>query len=118
MLTQFGRQIGFAIVEQRSDVILQSAFAAALVIEEERLAVAQHDVARLEIAVEKIVVAGGKQKPGQAPEILLEGLFIERHAGKAEEIILEIVEVPGDGLAIEARTRVTDFVVQIAGGLD
>ena len=66
LLAQRGRQIGLAVVEQRGDVVLQRAFAAALVVEKPRLAVAQHDVARLKIAIEKIIAIGGEQELGQA----------------------------------------------------
>ncbi len=45
LLAQLRRQIGLAIVQKRGDVVLQRAFAAALVIQEKWLAVAQHDVA-------------------------------------------------------------------------
>ena len=56
-LAQLRRQIGLAIVEQRSDVVLQRAFAAALVVEKIRLPAAQHHIARLKIPIEKIIVA-------------------------------------------------------------
>ena len=58
LLAQRRRQIGLAVVEERGDVVLQRAFAAALVVEKKRLAIAQHDVARLKIAIEKIIVVG------------------------------------------------------------
>ena len=48
LLAQRRRQIGLAVVEQRRDVVLQRAFAPALVVEEPRLAVAQHHVAAIE----------------------------------------------------------------------
>ena len=57
LLAQFRRQIGFGVVQERSDVVLQRAFAAALVVEEKWLAVAPHDVARLEIAIQKVIVS-------------------------------------------------------------
>jgi hypothetical protein len=41
LLAQFRRQIGFAVVEKRGDVVLQRAFAAALVVDEVGLAAAQ-----------------------------------------------------------------------------
>ena len=118
LLAQRGRQIGLAVVEQRGDVVLQRAFAAALVVEEERLAIAQHDVARLEIAIEKVVVRRGEQEFGEAGEVVFEGLLVEGNAGEAQEIVLEVVQVPGDGLAIEAGARIADFVVQVAAGFD
>ena len=117
-LAQLRRQIGLAIEQERRDVVLQRAFAAALVVQKKRLTVAQHDIARLEIPIEKIIVAGGEQKLRQAGEIMLQRLFIEGHAGEPQKIILEIVQIPGDGLAIEAGARIAYFVIQIAASLD
>src|SRR5437764_5840704 len=45
-------------------------------------------------------------------------MLVKRNARKAQKIVLEVVQVPGDGLAIEARGGITDAVVQIAGGFD
>src|SRR2546426_8778346 len=50
-LPQFRRQIGLRIVQQRRDVILQRAFAPALVIDKQRLLVPEHNVARLEVSI-------------------------------------------------------------------
>ena len=60
MLTQFRRQIGFGIVQQRSDVVLQGAFAAALVVHEKWTSVTQQNVARLKIPIQKIIAAGAE----------------------------------------------------------
>jgi hypothetical protein len=59
-----------------------------------------------------------EQKFGQAREIDFERLLVEGYAGKAEKVVLEIVQVPGDGLAVEAGTRIANFVIQIASRLD
>ena len=85
LLAQCGRQVGLGVVEKRSDVVLQRAFAAALIIEEKRLAVAQHDVARLKIAIEKVVAVGGEQEFRQAAEIVFERLLVERNARQPAE---------------------------------
>src|SRR5262245_45567408 len=78
------------------------------------MAIAQHDIARLKIAMEKIFAAGAEQEIGATIEITFECVFIEGNAGKAKKIILEIVQSPGDGLAIEAGDGITDAVVQIS----
>lgn len=96
---------------------MQGAFAAALVVDEIGLAVAEHDVARLEVAIEKIIARGAEEKIGEAIEIALERMFVKGNAGEAEKIIFKIVEIPGDGLAIEAGDRIADGVVEIAAGL-
>ncbi len=92
--------------------------AAALVIDEVGIAVAKHDVAGLEVAIEKVIAGGAEKEFGEAAEIVFEGVFVEGDAGEAEEIVFEIVQVPGDRLAIEAGYGIADGVVQVAGGFD
>lgn len=118
LLAKFRREIGFGVVEERANVILQGAFAAALIVDEERIAVAKEDVARLEIAIEEIIARGAEKEIGETGEVFFKGMFVERDAGKAEKIIFEIVEIPGDGLAIETGDGIADFVVEVAGGFD
>src|SRR5436189_214590 len=55
---------------------------------------------------------------GDAIEIVFERLFVEGDAGEAEEIIFEIVEIPDDGLTIEATAGIADGIVEIAAGFD
>jgi hypothetical protein len=81
LLTKLGREIGLGVVEERGDVVLESALAAALIVNEEGLAVTEHDVAGLKIAVEKIIARGAEKKIGEAREIVFEGLLVERDAG-------------------------------------
>jgi hypothetical protein len=118
LLAKFGRKIGFGVVEERGDVVLQSTFAAALVVDEIGLAVAEHDVARLEVAVEKIIARGAEKKIGETIEIVFERMVVEGDTSEAEKIVFEIVEVPGDGLAIETGDGIADTVIEIAAGFD
>src|SRR6202163_1063369 len=122
LLPQFGRQVRLGIVQKRSNIVLQRAFAAALIVQEKGLVFvqtfAQHDVAGLEIAIEKIIAAGAQQQFRQAAEIAFQRLLIERDAGKPEKVILEIIQVPRNGLAVEAGTRIAHFVIQIAARFD
>ena len=62
-------------------------------------------------------MVGAQQKLRQAAEILLQRLFVERDAGQAQKIILEIIQIPGDRLAIETRSRIADLVIQIPARL-
>jgi hypothetical protein len=95
---------------------LQGAFAATLIIDEKGLATAQQDVARLEITVEEVIARSAEEKIGQAAEIVLETLFIKRNGGESKKIIFEIVQIPGDGLTIEAGAGIADGIIDIAGG--
>ena len=118
LLAKIGRKIGFGVVEERGDVVLEGAFAATLVVDEIGLAVAEQDVAGLEVAVEKIIARGAEKKISEAVEIVFEGVLVEGDTGEAEKIIFEIVEIPGDGLAIETGDGIADGVIQIAAGFD
>src|SRR5207245_8675006 len=91
LLAEVGREIGFGVVEERGDVVLKGAFAAALVVDEKGLAVAEHDVARLKIAVEKIIARGAEEEIGEAAENVFERVLIEGDASEAEKMMLEIV---------------------------
>jgi hypothetical protein len=67
----------------------------------------------LEIAIEEVIVIRAEQKLRQASEVVLESLFIKRYAGKPEEIVFEVIEIPRNGLSIETRPRVANPVIQI-----
>src|SRR6266404_5470707 len=118
LLAELGGQVGFGIVQERGDVVLQGAFASPLIVHKKGIAIAQQDVAGLEVAVEKVIARCAQEKFYQAAKIVFEGLFVEGDAGEAEEIIFEIVQIPGDGLAIETGDGITDTVVQIAASFD
>src|SRR6516225_2850267 len=66
LLAEVRWKIGLGIEEKRSDIVLQRAFAATLIIHKIREAVAQHNVARLKVAVEEIVARSFEQKIGEA----------------------------------------------------
>src|SRR5580700_2757904 len=118
LLAQFGRKIGLGIVQKGSDVVLKRAFASALIVEEKRLSVLQHDVPGLEIAVEKIIAVGAEQEIRQPVEIVFKRLLVKRDARQPEKIVFKVIQIPGDRLAIEAAAGIADVVIQIAPGLD
>ena len=97
---------------------MQRAFSAPLIVEEKGPPVMQHDVARLKVPVEEKVVIRAQQEFCQLREIVLQGLLVERHAGKPQEIVFEVVQVPGDRLSVEAVTRITNLVIEVAACLD
>src|SRR5580765_5614490 len=61
LLAKFRRKVGFGVVEQGRDVVLQGALASTLVVDEVGLAVDQHYVAGLEVAVEEIILRRAEQ---------------------------------------------------------
>src|SRR5690242_453660 len=101
LLTHRGRQIGLGIKQERSDVVLQRALASPLVIDKPGTGVAEHDVPGLKISIKEIFAGGAQQEFGQTDEIVFKGLFVERDSCEPEKIIFEIIQVPGNRLAIE-----------------
>src|SRR4029077_17761391 len=101
-------------VEQKgSDVVLQRALAPALIVHEKWLSIPQHHIAGLEGAIQKIVARRTQQERRQAPEIVFQCLLIEGNPRQAKKVILEIVQIPGDRLAIETVPRITHTVIQV-----
>src|SRR5258708_28068389 len=78
LLAQIGREVGLGVVQERSDVVLQSAFADALIVHKKGIAIAQHDVAGLEVAAEKIIARGTEKQSGAAAEVALGGESVDR----------------------------------------
>ena len=54
----------------------------------------------------------------QTAEIIFECLFIKGDPGQPQKIIFEVIQIPGNGLVIEARTGITDAVIHAAAGFD
>src|SRR5262249_54954402 len=117
VLAQRRRQIGLGVIKKGSDVIMQRSFASPLVVEKEWLAFAQHYVARLEIAIKKIIPRRAQQEPRKTSKIHLKRLLAEWNISQLEKVILEVIQVPGDRLPIKTRSRITDLVIQITPGL-
>src|SRR5215472_2938287 len=113
MLAQVRRQVRFCVEQQGGDVIVQRAFSPALIIQEKGLAITQHYVARLKITIEKVIARRGQQEAGKPAKIDFQLLFAERNIRQFQKVILEVVQVPGNGLTVKARTGIADLVVQI-----
>src|SRR5215467_6110481 len=114
LLAQPGWKVGLGVKEKRSNIVLQSAFTPALVVNKIRHTVAQHDVARLKITIQEIITGSFEKEIGKVVKIVLEGAFVEGNAGQAEKIVFAIIQIPGNGLAIEAGDGVAQAVVQVA----
>src|SRR5260370_42116193 len=75
LLAEVRREIGLGIVQQRGAVVLEGAFAAALIAHEKGVAVAQQDVAGLEVTLKKVIARGAVENFVQAAVIDLQGLI-------------------------------------------
>ena len=45
-------------------------------------------------------------------------MFVEGNAGEPQKVVFEIIQIPRDGLTIEAGSRIAQLVIQIAAGFD
>jgi len=70
---------------------MQRALAAALEIDEPRLAVPDHDVPRLEIAVEEEIARCREQEFREPAEVIFQRLFAEGNACEPQKIIFEVI---------------------------
>ncbi len=104
-------EVGLGVVEERRHVVLEGSPPASLVVDEPGLSVPQHDVARLEIPVEEVVRTGFQEKVDESLEVPLQGRLAEGHVSQLEEVVLEVVEVPKDGLAVEGFPGIRHRVV-------
>ena len=62
-------------------------------------------------------MVGAQQKFREAAEIVLQFLLIKRNTCQPQEVVLEVIQVPGDRLPVEAAAWIADLVVQIASSL-
>src|SRR5262249_27235039 len=90
----------------------------ALIVDEMGFSVPQQNVAGLKIAVEEEIAWRAQKEFGEAAEVGFESVFVEGNARKAQKVVLEIVQVPGDGLLIEAGGRIALRIVEVAAGFD
>lgn len=73
-----------------------------LEINEIRLSIFHHDVARLEIAVHEEIVGRRADEIGKGVEIVVEPRFVENDfLMRLDKIIFEIIQVVNDGLTVE-----------------
>ena len=89
-----------------------------LVIDEPRLAVAHHDVARLEIPVEEKIRRRLQQETAQRVEIVFELLLVEGNVRELEKVVFEVVQIPAHGAPVEVAVRIAETVVQPRPRLD
>src|SRR5690348_6825643 len=61
LLAELGWEIDLGVIQERGDVVLQSAFAASLIVNEIGIAVARKDVAGLRVAIEKTIARGAEK---------------------------------------------------------
>ena len=84
-----------------------------LIIDEIGLTTFDHDVARLKIAEEEVLVVGSKQVIGQVVKVFFQGLLVKTHPGEHQEVVFEIVQIPKHGLFVEGGLGIAVLVAQV-----
>ena len=97
---------------------MQRAAPPALIINEIRLAVAQHDIPRLEIPKQKKAAIGLQQKVGERLKIVLQFLLVKGDFGEFENVIFAIIHIPQHGLPVKRGARIAARIIEIAPGDD
>lgn len=82
-----------------------------------QLVIFYHYVAALEVAVEEVSAVGLEEEVGEAVKIILEKLLVERGVGELEKMVLEVVEIPEDGLTVEVAAGIGHREVHIGAPL-
>ena len=83
-----------------------------MIVDEVNLPIVNHDVARLEIAIEEEVAVALQQLVHQRLKIILQFLIVEGDAGQFYKVIFEVVEVPLHRLPIECMARISHREIQ------
>ena len=107
------RDVGPGILQERRHVVLKRALPPALVVDVMGASLMPHDVAGLEVAVQEEMGIRFQKERREPLEIVFEVLFVEVDRHKLQEVVLEVVQVPPDGLRVEPAPGITDREVQV-----
>ena len=59
-----------------------------------------------------------QEEIGQTIEIVFQRLFVEGNSRKSQEIVFEIIQIPGNRLPVEAVAGITEGIIEIFSGFD
>ena len=113
LLTEQVGEARLRLIQQRCKVVLQSPSSSTLIVNKIDITVLEHDVPRLEITIEEIVLVRFQQTFDQRVEVVFEVQLVERDVGEFQEVVFEIVQVPLDGLPVEGRGGGADGKVEV-----
>ena len=113
-LTDGFGNIAFGTIEQRGNIILSGSSPTPLEIDVIGGSVFEHDVARLEVAVEKEIAVGRKQEFDKAVEVPFQQFFVELYVFEFKEIVFEIIEIPLYRLGIKGHTGIGIGEIHVA----
>ena len=107
LATQLMRIFGGCLPEERSQIVVYRTFASTLEIDETRIPVdANHDVASLEVAIEKTVCRFCQQVFGKEPEVGFQLHLVKVYLRSLQKAVFEIVQVEHHTVHIELRLRI------------
>ena len=95
-VAHFVGEVGRGLPEERGNIVIDGAFATSLEVDEVWLAIFQHDIARLEVTIEKSILLVLEEVIRQTLEVLLQLELIELNSLEFEEAVFEVVEVEHD----------------------
>ncbi len=111
-------EVGLGLPQEGGHVVEIRSFASALEVDEVRLTVDQHHVARLEVAVHERAAHGAHQHLSHRLEIVLETVFLEFQPGSLEKTIFEIVQIPEDAAVVELRQGIALAEIESYGAAE
>ena len=105
-------EAGTGLPDKGCQVVPDRSLAPTLEVDVPGLPVVDHDVARLEVAVQEGIGACLQQVRLQTVEVVLERDLLELDAGRLEIAVFEIVEVEVDHPRVKLRIRIADTEIQ------
>ena len=101
--------------EERCQVVVEWSLAPTLIVDEARLAVHEHHVAGLEVAIQEGIARLCRQVFGQHAEVRLQLQLVEVQSCGLQEAIFKVVQVEEHAVLVELRLRIATAPVQSAG---
>ena len=106
-------EVALGAVEQRGDVVLRGTTPSSLIIYIIQRTILHHDVPALEVAIEEIVAVGLEEELGEGVEIVFQELLVKGDVLELEVVVLEVVEIPEDGLTVEVAAGVSQREIHV-----
>ena len=89
-------------------VVIHRTSAPALEVYKVWFAILEHDIARLEIAIQKDIVIVAQKTRRHLHKLILKPVFVELYAHTFQETVLEVVQIPHNGAFIEISSWITE----------
>ena len=98
---------------ERRHIVIDGTTTTALEIYETGNAILEHDITRLEIAVQEHIIVITEQQGHQTVELILKQTLVELDTHTLKEAVLEIVQIPHHSALIELTHRVAERKIKM-----